>query len=234
MKRGFIRCVWGIYDNTHRITARRQKIDGDIARIKTNKFNEPFKVYVYGKDNFERIQKEGFDCVMIDESPNPFDLIKHQYRHKMELIKYAMEVDGYDELIYLDWDAVPQKKLPDDYWEKLSQRGPIQACFQMYHKKKCHWRPQDKRKVPNGGFLYIRDKTFPDRAIKYWETMPQDNDEPAWAKLIDELMGGWKDTESSMKLFWDVYEVPYCVLWNSSAFPQELIDTKDKCFIHFI
>jgi len=234
MKRGFIRCVWGIYDNSHRITARRTKIDTDIQRIKQCQFNEPFRVYVYGKDNFERMKKENFDCVMIDKRPNPFDLIKHQYRHKLELIRYAMEKDNYDELVYLDWDCVPQKKLISDFWEKCSQRGPIQACFQQYHRKKCFWRSIDQRKVPNGGFLYIRDKTLPDRAIKYWEAMPQDNDEPAWAKLIDELMGGWKDSPACLKKYWDIHETYYCSLWNSSAFPADLLKTKDVNFIHFI
>lgn len=234
MKRGFIRCVWGIYDNSHRLLARRQKIDGDIKRIKDCKFNEPFHVYIYGEDNYKRMVSNGFNCTLVDKSPNPFDLIKHQYRHKMELIKYAMEVDEYEELVYLDWDCVPQKKLPSDFWEHCSKRGPIQACLQQYHKKKCFWRPNDQRKVPNGGFLYIRDKTFPGRAIKYWETMPQDNDEPAWAKLVDELMGGWKDTATSLKLFWDTYETYNCSLWGMSPYSPELLKTKDKNFIHFI
>ena len=234
MKRGFIRCVWGIYDNSHRITARRQKIDRDINRIKNNKFNEPFVVYIYGKDNYERLSKEGFDCKLIDENPAPFDLIKHQYRHKMELIKYAMEVDGYDELVYLDWDCDPQKKLASDFWEKCGRRGPIQACLQQYHNKKCHWRHESKRKVPNGGCLYIRDKTLPDRAIKYWETMPQDNDEPAWAKLIDELMGGWVNWEVSGKIFLETYEMMYCALWKGCPYTQEQMNQKDICFIHFI
>ena len=234
MKRGFIRCVWGIYDNSHRITARRQKIDGDIQRIKNCKFNEPFKVFVYGEDNFVRMQKEGFNCELVDKSPNPFDLIKHQYRHKMELIKYAMEVDGYDELVYMDWDCVPQKPLISTFWEDCSKRGSIQACLQMYFKKKCHWRPCDQRKVPNGGFIYLKDKTLPSRAIKCWETMPQDNDEPAYALLIDKMMGGWTDTEKNMKIFWDTHEALFCSLWRGSPYPKELIDTKDVYFIHFL
>lgn len=234
MRRGFIRCVWGIYDNSHRITARRQKIDGDIKRIKECKFNEPFKVYVYGKDNFERLQKEGFDCLMVDECPNPFDLIKHQYRHKLELIKYAMEKDGYDEIVYMDWDCVPQKKLSDDFWEKCSQRAPIQACLQIYHRKKCWWRPIDQRKVPNGGFLYIRDKSIPSEIIKLWETIPQENDEPAIAKYIDNCMGGWVDTEKNIKMFWDTYETSYCLLWKGGMWNKEMLETKDICFIHFI
>jgi transposase len=39
MKRAFIRGVWGIYDNSNRLLARRSKIDNDIDRILKNKFN---------------------------------------------------------------------------------------------------------------------------------------------------------------------------------------------------
>ena len=86
----------------------------------------------------------------------------------------------------------------------------------------------------NGGFVYIRSKTIPDKVIKIWETMPQDNDEPAFAKFIDNMMGGWDNSERCLKLFWEQYETPYCMLWNSSPWTKEMIDTKDKCFIHFI
>ena len=234
MKRGFIRCVWGIYDNTHRITARRQKIDGDIKRIKECKFNEPFKVYVYGQDNFDRL-KNDFDCIMVDECPNPFDLIKHQYRHKLELIKYAMEVDGHDEVVYMDWDCVPQKKLPDDFWEKCNQRGVIQGCLQQYRRIKCPWRKFHQRKVINGGWIFLKDKTIPDKVIEIWKTMPQDNDEPAWTRFIDDnVIQNWDDSNECLKTFWDVYETPFCVLWNSYPWTKEMIETKDMCFIHFI
>jgi hypothetical protein len=168
-----------------------------------------------------------------------FDLIKYQYRHKMEVIRYAMEEDKYDEIVWLDWDCIPQKKLPEDFWKKCGQKGPIQGCLQMYYRKKCNWRIVNKRKVINGGFLYIRDKTMPFRAIKLWETMLQDNDEPAWSLLIDKideefLNNNWENTDLSMKRFWDIYETSYCVLGHGSPFPKELLDIKDACFIHFI
>ena len=233
MKRGFIRVVYGIYDNTHRLTARRQKIDGDIKGILNNKFNEPFQVFVFGKDNYERMCSHGFDCVKVNDDPAPFDLIKHQYRHKMELIRYAMEEGGYDEVVYMDWDCVPQKKLPDNFWEECYKKDAIQACLQIYHRKKCWWRPVDQRKVGNGGFLYIRDKSLPSRAIRHWETIPQDNDEPGWAKLTDEMMGGWTDTEKNMKMFWDRFETNFCQLHRASPYPSELLKTKNVCFIHY-
>ena len=55
MKRGFIRGLWGIYDNSTRIMQRRSKIDGDIDRILKNQFGEPFITYIFGQDNYNFI-----------------------------------------------------------------------------------------------------------------------------------------------------------------------------------
>lgn len=238
MKRAFIRCVWGAYKIETPLTgfhaaeklSRRSKLDGDIDLILKNQFNEPFIVYVFGKDNFDKMKGLGFNCVLADPNPSPFDQINYVYRNKMELIKYAMEADGHDEIIYLDWDCRPQKKLPDNYWDEFGKRAPIQACLQQYRRRKCLWRTDgDVRKVPNGGFLYIRDKSLPNRAIQIWDTMKQDNDEIAWAKLIDELMNGWK----GMDEFWKDYETPFCNLHKASPFSREQLNSKNICFVHF-
>jgi len=230
MKRGFIRAVWGIYDDSHRITKRRSKIDFDMDEIQKNQFNEPFTIYVMGTDNFNRLEKRGFkDIVLLNENPAPFDLIKHQYRHKIEVIKYAMEQDGYDELVYLDWDCVPQKKLHSNFWEECGKKDVFQANLQIYHRKKCGWRPQDTRKVPNGGFIYLRDKTLPAIAIKWWEKLGMpDNDEPAWARTTDEMMGEW-----NIDKYWDRFETMFCNLHRSSPYPQNKLNEKDVCFIHY-
>lgn len=235
MKRGFIRGLWGIYDTSNRIVARRSKIDVNIDTIKNCKFNEPFKVYVFGKDNYNAIRNLGFDAVLINDSPFIYDLVEYQYRHKLELIKHAMEVDGYDEMVYLDWDCIPQKKLPNDFWDKCYLKEPFQACLQTYRRPKCAWRPVDSRKVPNGGFLYIRDKEFPSKAIKIWETeTKQANDELAYAKAVDGMIGGWNDSDKCMKIYWDKYETNYCNLVRGSSYPREMTATKDVHFIHYI
>jgi len=242
MKRTFVRCVWGVYDNSqlpisasttwkgNEKLARRKKLDIDIEIIQKNQFNEPFIVYIYGKDNYDNMSKLGFNCVLVDSNPAPFDQVKYVYRHKLELIRYAMEEDGHDEIVYLDWDCVPQKKLPDNFWDEFNKKEPIQACLQQYRRRKCLWRgDNDVRKVPNGGFVYLRDKTIPSKVIKIWETMPQDNDEPAWAKYIDEQMGGWK----GMDEFWKSYETPFCNLHKMSPLSKELLNSKNLCFIHY-
>jgi len=229
MKRGFIRGLWGIYDDSNRITKRRYNMDNDMNRIHINSYNEPFKVYVFGKENYDSIQHYGFDTKLINDSPAPFDLVKFQYRNKLEIIKYAMEEDGYDELIYLDWDCVPQKKLPENFWDEFQKKESFQANLQMYHRRKAYWRKEELRKVPNGGFIYLRDKTLPSKAISMWDTIQCDNDEPAWAKLTDEMMGGWQGIEK----YWELFETPFCNLHKSSPYSKELLESKDVCFIHY-
>jgi hypothetical protein len=88
--------------------------------------------------------------------------------------------------------------------------------LQLYHRRKAFWRKTELRKVPNGGFIYIRDKLIPEKAIKLWEKLGMgDNDEPAWARLTDDMVGGWQGIEK----YWDLFESPFCNLHKSSAFP---------------
>lgn len=228
-KRGFIRALWGIHDEGHRITRRRFRIDKDITSILGNKNNEPFKVYVMGEENYEGLKSYGFDCVMVDKNPAPFDLVKHQYRHKLEIIKFAMEEEGYDELVYLDWDCFPQKKLPSEFWKELNKKEVFQANLQMYHRRKAYWRKGELRKVPNGGFIYLRDKTLPRKAIEWWEKLGSpDNDEPAWARLTDEMTDGWQGVD----LYWEKFEPMFCNLHKSSPYSPEQLSSKDLCFLH--
>jgi hypothetical protein len=233
MKRAFVRGVWGIYDNTQRLLARRSKIDRDVDRIIKNQFNEPFVTYIMGEDNFKRMQERGLNCVLINKDPYMFDLIQYQYRHKLEILRYAMEQDECDEIVWLDWDCLPQKKLPANFWEECGKKDVFQACFQCYRRKKCGWRKTDQRKVPNGGWIYMRDKTIPSTVIKIWETMKQNNDEPAYAKYTDEKVGGWTETETNLKQYWDRFEPMFCNIHKSSPYSLELLKTKDVCFIHY-
>jgi hypothetical protein len=228
MKRGFIRALWGIHDDSHRILKRRYRVDRNILNIYKNKFNEPFRVYVMGRDNFNHLRKMGFDCTLICEEPYKFDLVKHQYRHKLEIIKNAML--DYDELIYLDWDCVPKKEIPADFWNKLGKKEVFQANLQQYHRRKAHWRNEEQRKVPNGGFIYLRDKTLPEKAIKYWEELGEgDNDEPAWAKITDDISGGWNGIET----YWKLFEPMFCDLHKNSPYDSSVLSEKNKCFIHY-
>lgn len=248
MKSAFIRGLWGIYDRSHRILNRRYKIDNDIKNAINNKFTTPFVVYVFGRENYNQLLKTGIEekghrVVLIHEESSKFDLVKYQFRHKLEIIKYAMEVDGYDEIIAIDWDCYPVKEFPIDFWEEMRKKKPIQGCLQQYKREKCLWRDSyvGKVRVPNGGFLYLRDKEAPKKLIEMWENPPinkPDTDESAYAMYVDYLMG-WKWTDdtwqSNTNYYLENFEPKFCRLRRMSVYTeQENVQYKDTCFVHHL
>ena len=230
MKRCFMRAFWGINDNSNRILKRKQRVEGNIKTILTNKFNEPFITYVFGKENHKYLVDLGFkDVILIHDEPFKWDLIEYQYRHKLESILYAFKEDKYDEMVHLDWDCIPQKPLSTTFWEDLGKQEVFQANLVYYKRAKANWRASEPRKIPNGGFVYIRDNTVPEKLIKIWETMKGPSVEPPMAKLVDEMTDGWKGIET----YWKLFEPKFCCLNTKSPYSKELEDSKDKCFIHY-
>lgn len=236
MKKGFIRALWGEYiEDGHRAIRRREKIDLDIEKreIQREKIDKDdqidFLTYVMGEDNLKRLESQGHECRLVSKGSSMYDLVEHQYRHKLECIRVAMEEDGYDELIFLDWDCVQIKKLPEYFWENQKEKGTFQANLQSYKCRIAGGRKIDKRKVPNGGYMYIGDKTLPSKAIEQWEEKKISNDEPAWAKVTDNMHGGWQGVD----FYWDNFEAMYCNLARNSAYlPDRLVEKSDVCFIH--
>ena len=230
MKRGFIRALYGIFDNSNRILSQRFRISKDIDNIRGNLNNEPFVTYVFGEDNYKELTNKGFNCVLIDKNPQVFDLVKHCHRHKLEAIRYAMENDGYDEIVLLDWDCVPLKKIPSSFWNDLGRKEVFQACLQAYRRPKCLWRSRDRVIVPNGGFVYIRDRSIPEKVIKAWNIVGQpDNEEIAYAKVVDEMTSGWIGVDKYCERF----EPIFCNLHKNSPVSQEVLKSKDVCFMHY-
>jgi len=230
MKEIFIRGIWGIYDNSHRITKRRSQIDKDIEKVIQSPYQVDFKTYVMGIDNYEKCLKKGINCQLICEEPYKFDLKKYQYRNKLEIIKWAIENDSLQEFVYLDWDCFLQKKLSNDFWKGLRNKREFQANLQLYHRRKCPWRKYDLRKVPNGGFIYLRNPDLIYDCIKHWEGNKQDNDEPAWAKIVEQLSGGsWK----GIGHYWNNFEPMFVNLHKASSFDSKMLEKKNVNFIHF-
>jgi len=231
MKRGFIRGLWGSFDVTNRLTARRFNVANDILNIKRNEFNEKFVTYIMGVENFKILNDLGIEnLVLVDKEPFRFDLTAHQYRNKIEVIAHAFLNDGYGELVYLDWDCVPQKKLSNDFWTELGKRECFQANLQGYKKNKISWRQSENNIIPNGGFMYLRDKKISELAIKTWDKIGNPvNDECVWASITDDMVGGWKGREKYM----DLFESMYSNLHRGSPFPREWLNKKDVYFIHY-
>lgn len=206
----------------------------DITTILDNPYTVPFTTYVFGKDNYNLLTEKGVSCVLLNEKPFIYDLQKEFWRHKLDVLKYAMEIDQHEEIVYLDWDCIPQRPMTDEFWNTLSKKREIQANLEFYTRKKCMWRGKvDIRKVSNGGFLYIRDQGIPQKLMDTWSNLPAEAkfwDEIAFSKYIDDLTGGWKGIEA----YWKEFEPDVCNLKRRSAYSDELLSTKNVFFIHFV
>jgi len=243
MKRGFIRALWGSSDKSQdegwtTPSKRYGRMADDINMILNHENTQPFRTYVMGKDNYDMAKDLGVeDCIMINEEPSIYDLQSQFWRHKLDIFKYAMEEDGFDEVVYLDWDCIPVKPLFDNFWDILGQKESIQCNLQFYRRRKCLWRNAEWRKTCNGGFVYMRDNTIPQKLIEVWESLPDDMrfwDEVVISKYIDDLMGGWQ----GMEKYWELYEPMLCNLTtvkkNRTPYPDEWLERKDVCFEHYI
>lgn len=229
-KQGFIRTLWGVFDKDQRHYRHRGKISNDIRLASHNKYQLPYTTFVFGEDNYKQLIDNGFDnCELIDKQPIVWDMNKQQYRHKLEALKLGMQ--KFDEIVYLDIDTMPIKPLPSNFWESLGKKQPIQAILRMYHRKKCFWRKEDQRKTPCAAFIYIGDKSIPDKLIKTWEDMGQSfYEETALMKYMDDSVGGWKGTE----FYWNNFEPDFFNLeCNTGYSDRSLLKTKNICFEHF-
>ena len=235
-KRNFVRALWGIREhNEVRELKRRNKISNDIRLVKDMPFQHDFRVYVFGKENYEKCSELGFDCKLIHDEPFAWDPMKRQYRHKLEVFKRAME--DYDEAIFLDWDTVPVQDIPENFWEKFYEKEEIQTTLNRYHKKKAPWRRGDERKLSCAAFVYMREKSIPDGIIEEWDGLAakynklQLSEEIAMSRYIDFNYGGWKGTEN----YWEKHDtywfsLPKCY-WT---YPEEkILNEKGNVFRHF-
>jgi len=231
MKRVFMRALWGIYDNSHRILQRRFRTDKHIQHALKNQTDFEFITYVFGEENYKLITEMGIkNCILINKNPAPYDLLKEQYRHKLEVIRYAMEEDGYDQMIHLDWDCYPIKRIPTNFWETMGKKEAFQSNLFRFKRLKCPWRTIDRTVVPNGGFVYMRDKSYPARVIKIWEEkLYGPSAEPPLAMFVDELMGGWQGVDK----YFDLHEAECCSLKRGSPHSKENMAKKDLHFIHY-
>jgi len=247
MTRAFIRSVWG---DVTKNGLRNGKLGLDIKLIKENPYNEPFKVYAFGEDNYDALKEMGFETYLIGPN-NLYDMKTQLYRYKLDVLEEGMK--HHDEIVFLDWDCRPISKLHENFWEILNEKAPFQANLFQYRTKKCLWRDYDWRKVCNGGFLYVREKDIPTKFIQNyndlhdWVVKKKNereskgkklrfreealifDDEPAISKWVDDQMGGWKGVDE----YWKLFEPEVCNLKKKSAYPKSLIENKKACFVHW-
>jgi hypothetical protein len=232
MKRGFVRALWGIHEHEgRRFYKRRTKQDDDIRLMLKNPYVPESKVYVFGEDNYAMTQELGMDAVLVDKRPIIWDMDTEQFRHKLEVFDRAME--DFDEMVFLDWDTIPVKPIPDNFWDVLGEKDAIQANSIMYRRRKAMWRGRsDSRKLSCAAFVYCRDKNITEGMLETWEEMGRPwSEELVMARHIDKINGGWQGLEH----YWDHHEPHWFSMpkmyWSYP--PERIRNDKDRIFHHF-
>lgn len=236
-KRKFIRSLWGVHEHLGRkLYKRRTKIDKDIKLILRCKYNKPFVTYVFGKDNYNFLKDNGFDCVLVDSRPIVWDIEKEAFRHKLEAFKCGME--QYDEVVFLDWDTFPVKPLPDNFWDIMKCKESFQAILRMYKRRKAFWRKNGgQRAIPCASFVYFREKQITQNLISLWEQHGRPwSEEVIMARFVDKTMGNWSGIKDGVVRYEKLFEPDFFYLPESQ--PMKLIDDnyyikKNIIFRHF-
>ncbi|MFH1416595.1 MAG: hypothetical protein ABIH89_10985 [Elusimicrobiota bacterium] len=192
----FIRLLFGNRDTSTRYTSRRIKIDNDIKLVIGNSIEPVFVCYTFGEENHKYLTDLGITSKLVDKRPVAWDLTTEMYRHKLEAFKLG--ISEYDKIVFLDWDCIATRPLPDNFWEKHLEKDHIQAVLRQYFVRKCReWRNVDIRKIPCASYLYLRED-IGDELIKIWEgpvLKKAWSEERVLAYYTDMLYGGWKGIE---------------------------------------
>ena len=215
-KKGIIRVVYGDIDGDgHGESKLRKALNKDIDRALSNEDIGDFTTYVFGIDNLKKLEKKGLNCVLVDERSRVVE--RRHYCNKLIGIDRAME--DFDEVVYLDWDTIPIKPLPDNFWDVLRSKDVIQSPLVKVRRPQSMWRTgRILPKLTIGGFFYyIRDRSVLELPLA-WATHqielpkpfgPKWNDETYVARGIDNLMNNWRKDYLEMPLKqYDYLEMP--------------------------
>ena len=254
VKRALIRGLWGLHENDEeflpemekfkyakhlvqhrRMSSSMERIFSCIQHEQSLKYKIPTVTYVLGKRYNETLKKMGLETVLICNDPFIYHAgLCHQgYWHKFDVLKYAMEVDGYDEVVFLDWDCYPIRQFSADMWNDLNKKESFQACLQFYKRQKIEHRKQLETDftnsngfLPNAGFIYLRDKSFIDEMKEYrWVPPASWSEESAMAKWLDAKTGGWVGVEK----YYELFEPSCCNLHKRGTFRSRKIKlSKEK------
>jgi hypothetical protein len=230
MKSQFIRVIWGNYDHLDKKGWwHRPKIDQDalLNRINPNKMD--FVVYTFGEENHKKLIDDGYISTLIDKRDIVWDMDLHQYGHKLQAWKCALE--DWDEIVATDWDCVPLKPIPDNFWDKLREKHEFQASLVRYRRPKCEWRRgEERKKIPGAPFVYMRGKNIGKDVFECWERHDRPwSEEVGMAHYIDDLYGKWIGQEKYMEIhepYW------FCDHRYSRPWKENPVVEKDIVFDH--
>jgi hypothetical protein len=112
----FIRILWGDFN----------RYESQIIEAKNDELNET--VFVWGKDNLEKLTNLGYECVLIDEEPYDYTIAdNHTFINHKSLIHKIMGIGlalkQFDEVIFVDWDCRKIKEIDDRFFELIKSRN---------------------------------------------------------------------------------------------------------------
>jgi hypothetical protein len=123
-----IRILWGDFE----------RYSSQIINAKKYDLNE--KVFVWGKNNYQKLTSLGYDCHLINEQPYDYEIAdNHTFISYGSLtlnilgLKTALEL--YSEVLFLDWDCIPIKPLDDNFYQQIkSKNTSLQVPMYCYPK----------------------------------------------------------------------------------------------------
>jgi len=132
--------------------------------------------YVMGESNAQLLSDFGAKHVtLVDKRYSMHPSCCTHFWNKTYIIYYAMEVDGLEELAFVDFDSIPTREMDDRFWAILRGKrsnifnGAVQIPSVGYKSKiglttgRGGLRVYGKdplRKTWNTSFIYCRDKSF--------------------------------------------------------------------------
>jgi hypothetical protein len=217
--KGHCKGFWGILDHQgRRLYMRRTKIVNDISATKLNKYAPPYKCYTFGEDNHKYLLDQGFESKLLDKRPIVWDMDKQQFRHKLEILKVASQ--EHDKFVFSDWDMMWIKPIPNDFWEVLAKKETYQAIMGRYKRRKVFDRKHNQHDIPSGSFVYIGDKSVPDKFIQIWKDLGEIwSEEVVFNKYAEQQM---KDKTFSLDEYWNRFEPMYFQLRTDIYTPEQM------------
>jgi len=228
-----IRVLWGESGPDQRYD---KVMISDVDKRLAEPWSCPQWVYVYGKDNADRLAKakiKDLHIVLVD--PEPFPDGNRDYRrsdgeivrpwhYKLWLQKKALADHG--SIMYCDWDVRCFVEHPEIPFSMMGNRS-ISLSAYMYKRPRFPDREtkRAKRFSPSGNWMYMTDSVFIDRILswmnkgKKWDW----HDELVMGRYLDEKHKGWMGEEEWLRQ----YESPVmCQRDNRSPWP--LVSKKGK------
>ena len=190
-----IRTLWGCAGPIHRWS----KVWLDVRIQLRRKCHCKQYVYVYGKDNANRLKDRGrknIEIILVDDSPFPDGKIDHKrsekgtpirpWHYKHELLLKAVEDHG--EIFYCDWDVTCLANSVDQALEYMEGRDLALSAVRYFKKRYMYREEHSPRFGVSGNWMFARGPEWFNRVL---ETMKKDeiwawHDEYVMTRLIDQ------------------------------------------------